>query len=140
MIIDCIFLTVFLTDLFFAVLKMPYYFSETEDATKANLFKLWNKATPSINQFIMCEKLGSQQWNQAIMTNWHPGQFKGSKSLKLSWSCLGAASKIALPIQPICLTFAMNGLNWQGCLAVSSKMAPRFFYFLNCHGCRLNTH
>ena len=30
-----------------------------------------------------------------------------------------------------------NGLNWQCCLAGSSKTAPRIFYFFNCPRCRI---
>ena len=38
----------------------------------------------------------------------------------------GATSYIALPIQPIYLA---NGLNWQCCIADSSKMAPMILIF-----------
>ena len=37
----------------------------------------------------------------------------------------GATSWTAVPIQPIYLKNGPNGLNWQCCLAGSSKMAPR---------------
>ena len=43
---------------------------------------------------------------------------------------------IELPIQPICLIFKVNGLDWQYYLACSSKTAPRIFISLHsCHGC-----
>ena len=42
-----------------------------------------------------------------------------------------------LPIQPIHLENGPNGLNWQCCLAGSSKTAPRILIFFNCHGCQL---
>ena len=34
-----------------------------------------------------------------------------------------------LPIQPIWPIFAVNRLNWQCCLAVSSKTAPRILTY-----------
>ena len=36
---------------------------------------------------------------------------------------------MALLIWPICASFEVNGLDWQCCLAGSSKTAPRIFIF-----------
>ena len=41
----------------------------------------------------------------------------------------GATSQTALPIQPIWPIFLMDRLNWQCCLAGSSKMDPRILIF-----------
>ena len=41
----------------------------------------------------------------------------------------GATSLSALPIWPIWPNFEVNGLDWQCCLAGSSKTAPRIFIF-----------
>jgi len=41
----------------------------------------------------------------------------------------GATSQTALPIQPIWPIFLVDRLNWQCCLAGSSKMAPRILIF-----------
>ena len=41
----------------------------------------------------------------------------------------GATSQTALPIQPIWPIFLVDRLNWQCCLAGSSKMAPRMLIF-----------
>ena len=41
----------------------------------------------------------------------------------------GATSETALPIQPIWPIFEVNKLNWQCCLAGSSKTAPRILIF-----------
>ena len=38
--------------------------------------------------------------------------------------------------QPIYLKNGPNGLNWQCCLAGSSKTGPRILIFFNCHGCQ----
>ena len=38
---------------------------------------------------------------------------------------------MTLPIWPICPSFEVNGLDWQCCLAGSSKTAPRIFIFSN---------
>ena len=38
---------------------------------------------------------------------------------------------MALPIWPICPSFEVNGLDWQRCLAGSSKTAPKIFIFSN---------
>ena len=43
--------------------------------------------------------------------------------------CFGATSQTALPIQPIHQENGSNGLNWQCCLAGSSKTAPRILIF-----------
>ena len=65
------------------------------------------------------------QWFSHKMNNRHPLQLKKSKS----WSRLGATSSPALPIWPIWPNFEVNGLDWQCCLAGSSKTAPRIFIF-----------
>ena len=44
-------------------------------------------------------------------------------------SPFGATSKTTLPIWPIWPNFEVNGLDWQCCLAGSSKRAPRIFIF-----------
>ena len=44
-------------------------------------------------------------------------------------SRFGATSYTALPIWPIWPNFEVNGLDWQCCLAGSSKTAPRIFFF-----------
>ena len=49
----------------------------------------------------------------------------------------GANSQTTMPILPIWLIFAVNGLDWQCCLAGSSKRAPRILIFFNCHGCSI---
>ena len=41
----------------------------------------------------------------------------------------GATSQTALPIWPIYQEIRQNGLNWQCCLAGSSKTAPRILIF-----------
>ena len=41
----------------------------------------------------------------------------------------GATSQTALPIQPIWPVFKVNRLNWQCCLAGSSKTAPKILIF-----------
>ena len=43
----------------------------------------------------------------------------------------GATSWTALPIQPICPVFEVNGLDWHCFLAVSSKTAPQNFDFFS---------
>ena len=45
------------------------------------------------------------------------------------WSRFGATSQTALPIWPIWPNFEVNGLDWQCCLAGSSKTAPRILIF-----------
>ena len=42
---------------------------------------------------------------------------------------LGGVLELALPIQPIHQENGPNGLNWQCCLAGSSKTAPRILIF-----------
>ena len=66
---------------------------------------------------------GSYKWiaglaPMAIEKNQNPG------------SRFGATIYRALPIWPIWPNFEVNGLDWQCCLAGSSKMAPRIFIFL----------
>ena len=48
------------------------------------------------------------------------------EKLQNPWSRFGATSHIALPSQPIYQINEANRLAWQGCLAGSSKTAPRF--------------
>ena len=59
-----------------------------------------------------------------------------SKKNQNPGSPLGATSWTALPIWPIWPKVEVNGLDWQCCLAGSSKRAPRIFIFFNCHGCQ----
>ena len=59
------------------------------------------------------------------MYNRHPWSLKKSKS----WSRFGATSQTALPIQPIWPIFLVDRLNWQCCLAGSSKTAHRILIF-----------
>ena len=40
------------------------------------------------------------------------------------------------PIQPIWLIFAVNGLDWQCCLAGNSKTAPRILIFSTAMGAK----
>ena len=47
------------------------------------------------------------------------------EKIKILGGRFRATSNTALPIQPICPIFAVNRLNWQCCLAGSSKTAPR---------------
>ena len=42
---------------------------------------------------------------------------------------VGAVLELPLPIQPILPIFEVNGLDWQCCLAGSSKTAPRILVF-----------
>ena len=48
------------------------------------------------------------------------------EKIKILRGHVGATTQRALPIQPI---FMVNGLDWQCCLAGSSKTAPRIFIF-----------
>jgi hypothetical protein len=59
----------------------------------------------------------------AKMNNRHPLQLKKIKSWETFWS------NRAVPIWPIWPNFEVNGLDWQFCLACSSKTAPRIFIF-----------
>ena len=60
------------------------------------------------------------------MNIWHTWQLKKNQN---SGGCFGAASKTALPIQPIHRKNGPNGMNWQCCLAGSCKMAPTISVF-----------
>ena len=51
--------------------------------------------------------------------------------MKILCAVLKLPAEKALPIQPIYLKI---GLNWQYCVAGSSKMAPRIFIFLMAMG------
>ena len=53
------------------------------------------------------------------------------KTLGFVWEL---PAKQALPIQPILPDFLVNGLNWQCCLAGSSKIAPKIFIFSTAMG------
>ena len=59
------------------------------------------------------------------MNNQHPRQLKKSKS----WGPFWSYQLKALPIQPIYHENGPNGLNWQCCLAGSSKTAPTILIF-----------
>ena len=61
------------------------------------------------------------EWIIGTLCNWK-NQNPGSR--------FGATSKKILPIQHIHLENGPNGLNWQYCLAGSSKTAPWFWFFL----------
>ena len=45
-------------------------------------------------------------------------------------------SKQCCQFSPFTTKMGQNGLNWQCCLAGSSKTAPRILIFFNCHGCQ----
>ena len=66
------------------------------------------------------KKIGGlrSQWNSVQKNNRHPWQLKKLKS----W---GPFRSYQLPIYPIYHENRPNGLNWQCCLAGSSKTAPR---------------
>ena len=59
------------------------------------------------------------------MNNRHPWPLKKSKS----WGPFWSYHLTALPIQPIHRENGPNWLNWQCCLAGSSKKAPRILIF-----------
>ena len=60
------------------------------------------------------------------MNNWHPLQLKKNQNPR---GRFGATSKTTLPIQPIWPILVVNWLDWQCCLAGSSKTAPRILLF-----------
>ena len=80
--------------------------------------------TVAINE-LLCLKIRAPRYQcfSHQMNNRHPWQ------LKKSWALFWSYQLTALPIQPIWLIFAVNRLNWQCCLAGSSKMAPRILIF-----------
>ena len=47
---------------------------------------------------------------------------------------------LALPIWPIWSSFEVNGLDWQYCLAGSSKAAPRIFIFSILQGAEYSSY
>ena len=61
-----------------------------------------------------------QQWISHKMNNWHQWQLKNSKAI---WSYKHCRFGHFWP------NFEVNGLNWQCCLAGTSKMATRIFIF-----------
>ena len=73
---------------------------------------------------IKCEHSGGHGFQLALRIGTHDNQ----KNSNL-WSRYRATSKIALPNRPIHLKNEANGLAWQGCLASSSKTAPRILKF-----------
>ena len=66
------------------------------------------------------------RWFSYKMYNWHPLQLKKLKSWELFWSY----QQTAWPIWQFWPNFEVNGLDWQFCLAGSSKTVPRIFIFL----------
>ena len=65
-----------------------------------------------------------QQWISHKMKNRHQWQLEKSKSF---------GAKYQLPIWP---NFEVNGLDWQCCLAGSSKTAPRILIFSTAMGAK----
>ena len=59
----------------------------------------------------------------------------GIEKIKILEAVLELPAK--LPIQLIWPFFVVNGLDWQCCLAGSSKAAPRILIFFNCPGCQI---
>jgi hypothetical protein len=62
----------------------------------------------------------------------HPGQLKKFKS----WGPFWSYQPTAQPIWPIYQEIGQNGLNWQCCLAGSSKTAPRILIFSTAMGAK----
>ena len=66
--------------------------------------------------------------------NWHEpepggGYWLGVKRWQLCLRDTSHSAKCLQPIWPIWPNFEVNGLDWQCCLAGSSKTAPRIFIF-----------
>ena len=63
------------------------------------------------------------------------GWWKQHEHPSLNTQCCTTLAKTE-KIYPIGPNFEVNGLDWQCCLAGSSKMPPRIFVFFKCPGCR----
>ena len=63
------------------------------------------------------------------MNNRHPWQVKKSKSWEPFWSYQLNSTANPAHLPQIWPNFEVNGLDWQCCLAGSSKRAPRIFIF-----------
>ena len=68
------------------------------------------------------------QWFSNRIINWRPLQLKKKIFLYLpTWELFWSYRE--LPIWPTWPNFEVNGLDWQCCIAGSSKTAPRIFIF-----------
>ena len=67
------------------------------------------------------------QWISATIKGRHPCQLKKKSKYRGSFEL--QAKRTAMPIQPIWLIFAVNGLDWLCCLASSFKTDPKISIF-----------
>ena len=69
------------------------------------------------------------QWISYKINFRHPGQLKKWKSWEPFWSYQLNSTANPAHLPQIWPNFEVNGLDWQCCLAGSSKRAPRIFIF-----------